>query len=247
MKLVLDIKTPTITQKLVIKLGDSITVGRNKKSQYIVKDELVSSIHATLSLNENGLEISDSGSKNGTFLNNLKIDTARVFLNDNLKLGQTFIIINHNESTPDAIDLVTYKGDRKNRTAYGLKLDFESIGKQAQGTLPTIGETTLVMEMRRIKQRKYSKKELRQKHKALASFASTLDLIFSLVIVVCALIVSYGLIIFVPEFLRGHKTIFTFVTLIGSYFIFYYFNFKKSSFTIGEKIVGIRDMYLKQD
>ena len=247
MKIVLDIKSPSKTYKKDILLGQKVVMGRNNKAEFIIADDQMSGTHVEISFSKSGLFIKDMGSKNGTFINKMRVETSKFYVGDSVKVGNSSIMINDDEIDAETKNFLSFKGDAKHRTAYGLKLDFESIGKSNPKGPEQIGEKTIVMEMRKSKPRKFSKKELRQKHKAMASFASTLDLFFGFGTIALSLILSYIAVLIIPEILRGHRLTFSFTLVLINFLLFYYYNFKKSSFTIGEKIVGLKSMYHKQN
>ena len=59
-------------------LGPHI-VGRGVTSECPVIDPTVSRTHATLTLTEHGIEITDAGSSNGTFINGEKLEPRRYY------------------------------------------------------------------------------------------------------------------------------------------------------------------------
>lgn len=85
--------------------GTRITVGRTKESSLSLNDPSVSKAHATLILNaENQLMVADTGSTNGTFINNQRIAYGRAFPvneGDKLKFGTVEVFLRRQ---PKAVD-----------------------------------------------------------------------------------------------------------------------------------------------
>jgi len=81
----------------VIRQGGSVRIGRNPNTNDIVikTDRQVSGNHCTISFIDGNLIIADVGSKNGTYLNNVRLETHKVISNhDILKIGkQSFRIM----------------------------------------------------------------------------------------------------------------------------------------------------------
>jgi len=65
------------------------TVGRATGADFILDAALVSRVHCRLSATEDGgLEIQDLESTNGTYVNGVKVDSARLADGDTLRLGR---------------------------------------------------------------------------------------------------------------------------------------------------------------
>jgi len=68
-----------------------IIIGRNPAHPIMINDIAVSSLHCELTLTDQGYTLSDSGSRNGTRVNGVSIDSAPVRLKngDQILLGET--------------------------------------------------------------------------------------------------------------------------------------------------------------
>lgn len=90
--------------------GKRITVGRTRENNLSIEDASVSKVHATLILSaENQLLVADTGSTNGTFVNNQRIAYGRAFPigeSDKLKFGTVEVFLRR---TPKATDFETSK------------------------------------------------------------------------------------------------------------------------------------------
>lgn len=85
--------------------GKRITIGRTKENSLSLNDQSVSKAHATLILNaENQLMVADTGSTNGTFINNQRIAYGRAFPvgeGDKLKFGTIEVFLRRQPKTVD--------------------------------------------------------------------------------------------------------------------------------------------------
>lgn len=85
--------------------GKRITVGRTKENNLSLEDPSVSKAHATLILNaENQLMVADTGSTNGTFINNQRIAYGRAFPvneGDKLKFGTVEVFLRRQPKATD--------------------------------------------------------------------------------------------------------------------------------------------------
>jgi len=65
------------------------TVGRAPRADFVVDAPLVSRLHCRLSIDvDNGLDVEDLGSTNGTFVNGRKVRRAPLRAGDTLKVGR---------------------------------------------------------------------------------------------------------------------------------------------------------------
>lgn len=83
--------TPERTFRILA--GGVRTIGRSTGADFIVDAALVSRVHCRLSALPNGeLEITDLESTNGTFLNGVRVESARVASGDRLKVGRVELV-----------------------------------------------------------------------------------------------------------------------------------------------------------
>jgi len=109
-------------KQIFLLITGSITIGRSVDSDVVVNDELVSSSHCKISIKNNIIAISDLNSKNGVFLNDIKIINQRLYIDDKVKIGKTVIIFENSEMDQVALDFLksekpaTTKGDKRSLT-----------------------------------------------------------------------------------------------------------------------------------
>ena len=71
-----------------LELGKSYVIGRTDQSDIILKNDYISRTHVEIFSDKGAFWIKDLGSKNGTFLNNKKIED---------RLGEDKLLNNHNQ------------------------------------------------------------------------------------------------------------------------------------------------------
>ncbi len=71
-----------------LKPGAIKTVGRAPRADFILDVALVSRLHCRLTAADENLEVVDLSSTNGTFVNDKRIDKARLKTGDRLRIGR---------------------------------------------------------------------------------------------------------------------------------------------------------------
>ena len=71
-----------------IRPGAVKTIGRAPRADFIVDAPLVSRLHCRIEAGEDGLEVIDLTSTNGTFVNDLRVERARLNSGDRLRVGR---------------------------------------------------------------------------------------------------------------------------------------------------------------
>lgn len=72
-----------------------ILIGRSTKAHVTISDELASSTHCSIYLKDNCVFIEDIESKNGIFLNGIRVYKQRIYLDDKVKLGSSYLYFDH--------------------------------------------------------------------------------------------------------------------------------------------------------
>jgi pSer/pThr/pTyr-binding forkhead associated (FHA) protein len=73
--------------------GGIKTVGRAARADFIVDAALVSRLHCRLEAGDDSLEVFDLKSTNGTYVNDRRIDRARLSIGDRLRVGRVELTI----------------------------------------------------------------------------------------------------------------------------------------------------------
>jgi len=76
------------TRTIVLESG-SVTLGRDAGNQIVLDDESISRIHARLDCTATGVELSDLGSRNGTFVNGERFRSGPLMPGDEVVIGAT--------------------------------------------------------------------------------------------------------------------------------------------------------------
>ena len=64
------------------------TIGRAPRADFIVDAALVSRLHCRIAATDDALEVVDLSSTNGTFVNDRRVQTARLSAGDRLRVGR---------------------------------------------------------------------------------------------------------------------------------------------------------------
>jgi pSer/pThr/pTyr-binding forkhead associated (FHA) protein len=76
-----------------LRSGAVKTVGRAPRADFIVDAALVSRLHCRLTATDDRLEVVDLASTNGTFVNDKRIDKARLTKGDRLRVGRVELTV----------------------------------------------------------------------------------------------------------------------------------------------------------
>jgi pSer/pThr/pTyr-binding forkhead associated (FHA) protein len=69
-------------------IGSVRTVGRAPRADFVVEAALVSRLHCQITAGTDTLEVVDLSSTNGTFVNDQRVDRARLTTGDRLRVGR---------------------------------------------------------------------------------------------------------------------------------------------------------------
>jgi pSer/pThr/pTyr-binding forkhead associated (FHA) protein len=76
-----------------LRSGAVKTVGRAPRADFIVDAALVSRLHCRLTASDDGLEVVDLSSTNGTFVNDKRVDKASLASGDRLRVGRVELTV----------------------------------------------------------------------------------------------------------------------------------------------------------
>jgi pSer/pThr/pTyr-binding forkhead associated (FHA) protein len=72
----------------LVKAGGVKTVGRAARADFVLDAALVSRLHCRLEASDNTLEVFDLESTNGTYVNDKRVERARLSIGDRLRVGR---------------------------------------------------------------------------------------------------------------------------------------------------------------
>jgi pSer/pThr/pTyr-binding forkhead associated (FHA) protein len=73
--------------------GGIKTVGRASRADFVVDAALVSRLHCRLEAGPDSLEVFDLKSTNGTYVNDRRVDHARLAIGDRLRVGRVELTV----------------------------------------------------------------------------------------------------------------------------------------------------------
>jgi pSer/pThr/pTyr-binding forkhead associated (FHA) protein len=76
-----------------LRSGAIKTVGRAPRADFIVDAALVSRLHCRLTASEEGVEVVDLSSTNGTFVNDKRVEKATLVTGDRLRVGRVELTV----------------------------------------------------------------------------------------------------------------------------------------------------------
>lgn len=255
MKVALKIKCKGSLSEHEIGLNGAVAIGRSSKAEIQLDDEKISGRHCRFFLKRDRLELTDIDSKNGTYLNGIRIEQSEVFIGDEVKIGDTVITLEEKHMSPDSVDALTFPGPFKDRMVYELKADFTGARIQnqvhnssRQNTNRESADASRIREIdlrKKVKSKvKVSKQEIRSRHKILSIVASLIDAFLAFTAVCLPLLLISKVL---PAGFDKNAKLFVLLGLeVVAITTYYIFNFRISKFTIGEKISGVEKYYLEQ-
>ncbi len=241
-----------------INLAQNLTFGRSGNVDFVIEDGKMSSKHCRMLLKEDRLEIFDLSSKNGTYLNGIRIDQSEIFIGDEIRIGDTFVTLLASKLEPVVIDILTFPGPFKERMQYELKADFTGAREKNQEWNKTHPEDkSAVFSNQEVEVRKkaktrirLSKDEIRSKAPLLSSLSFVIDLAILLSMILFPVYLinrfsQYGFMGISNTHFATAKIIYISVLeiiVIGLYLA----SQKFMKYTVGERISGIEDLHEKQ-
>lgn len=239
----------------ILTLGAMISVGRSSLNEFQLDDDKISGRHCRFFLRKDKLEITDLDSKNGTYLNGIRIDHSELFVGDEVKIGETTITLEEKNSDAEALDILTFPGPKKDRLSYELKADFTGARIQNQlnnkrlSVVPKYsvdaGHAKEIDLRKKIQSRiRLSKQEIRSRNKLLSFFSLSIDTFLMFIVLCLPILIILKL---VPAEVTKEQKMLFLLLLEGAFIVVYTFtNFKMARFTVGEKISGVEKLYLEQ-
>ena len=262
MKVILKFNSLGQVFEIPLEQGAKLVVGRGKRPNMKISDEKMSAIHCTFFLEKHGMKVVDTDSKNGTYLNGIRIESAEIFLGDEIKIGDTLITIDEIKMEQGIRDILTFPGPAKARMEYELKVDFT--GARVQNQLynhanPDSHYANTQHQAREISIRKQaqtqimlSKDEIKHRYQLLSTISMIVDIILVLLVILVP-------ILYVNNAIKGKGGIPLLgleakdvqeqklnlicgfeIMFAGTYF---FIIMRMMKFSLGEKLVGIEKIY----
>lgn len=252
MKVALKFKQNGNSFEHALNVGEIIAIGRSSKCEFQLEDEKISGRHCRFFLKSDRLELTDLGSKNGTYLNGIRVESSEIFMGDQIKIGDTIISLEERSADEEAIKVLSFPGNPKDRAGYELKMDFTGVRIQNQINEKKIKKSSKLQydpsHAKEIELRKKANSRLKlpkEEIKANHQFKALVSSIFDLALLGLFLYVPYHFQNLIPG--KEHKTVALIVVEIFAAAIFLGVNFKSSKFSFGETISGIKKIYLDQE
>jgi predicted component of type VI protein secretion system len=249
MKITLKFTTNGKATEHTMNLGEIISVGRSSKCELQVDDEKMSGRHCRLFLKIDRLEITDLDSKNGTYLNGIRVETSEVFIGDEIRIGDTIVRLEEKNVDSEALNILTFPGPQKDRISYELKADFTGARAQSQlankrvSVTPKVNyDASMIREMELRKKAhsklKVPKDAIKKKFKIRGFIGMLLD--FILLVVMIGISQNYDK--HIPLQKPAAMTVLAGIAIT----IYILFNLKMTKFTFGDRLSGIKELYEKQ-
>lgn len=90
----LEVKFQNLTMKEYIpQEACTLTIGRHSENDIVLRDSSVSRYHACIMREGENLVVTDKGSKNGTIVNGLKVESVRLEDGDVIRIGDNLVIV----------------------------------------------------------------------------------------------------------------------------------------------------------
>lgn len=237
-----------------LNMGETVLIGRSTEADVQFSYSNISGKHFRLTLKNDRLELQDLESKNGTYLNGIRIDQSEVFIGDEIRFGSVSIKLEDSHVDDEANKILTFPGPFKDRISNELKMDFTGarLKNQQESKKPGAARRKMdesqLMEIavrKKFKSKiRLSKEQIRSKYKLTALMATLFDIVFLFCILAIPVILMSHT---VPETMPKKTRAFLFFSLEGIFIGAYYLtNFKVAKFTMGEKLLGIQKYYLEQ-
>jgi hypothetical protein len=131
MKVILKAKAPG--KDILFEVGNMhVTLGRGDGVHVQVPDSNCSRWHCKFYVDAGKFWIEDMASKNGTIVNGIRIQKSLLYIQDNIKVGDTEITIPAEKNTPEVVKHLHFSGDAGARQAKSLRLEDTSEFKHAR-------------------------------------------------------------------------------------------------------------------
>ncbi len=107
MKVVFSIKDERGLKNFVLSLKSEVSIGRSASCDLTIEDKLASNHHCSLSFKRSTPYIRDNNSKNGVYINGLRVISGKVYRQDIVMIGNSVLQVSEEKNNPDVLRKVS--------------------------------------------------------------------------------------------------------------------------------------------
>jgi hypothetical protein len=104
-----------------------ISIGRGDKADIKIDDNNCSRVHCKFYVAGEALWVEDLASKNGTYVNGVEKNKAKLFLNDKVLIGDTEITVTDEKNTTTVRELLKYKGSINDKDQVKIEIEDQEL------------------------------------------------------------------------------------------------------------------------
>lgn len=248
------LKAQGADQELLFEVGVlPVTVGRQNDCMVRLKDKSCSHHHCMFWVEGKKLYIEDNQSKNGTFVNGVRITRNQVFIQDRIVVGDTVITVSNTHNMPEVIQSLNFPGTIDDRTSIGITLQtsatLDLIRLNPRSAMNTSDRKVLGKRITQkiIRPRGYEPEGLERRWKQ--SWRHWLAAVIDIGGMVAAFLAPFAVLLWMDDTLDAHSTVKEIVSSpnmavasLGSLLsgvLFRNVNLNADNGSIGERICGI--------
>lgn len=121
-------------KKFKLKDNEYVIIGRSEKGcQVVLDDDICSSQHCKISIKDENVVLEDLKSKNGVYLNGVRVLKQNVYINDKIKIGNSTVYINPNRMDENTITHFTHTKQNQARKIGEVTLELDNIKTHTTG------------------------------------------------------------------------------------------------------------------
>ncbi len=114
------------SRTLSIEEKQSIRIGRSKTANIAVDDALCSGSHCRVYLDGHSVMVEELDSKNGIRLNGIRVLKQRIFIHDEIQLGESYLYIEKSKLDPGTLEILS-SDNPASRIEGDLTLDLRTV------------------------------------------------------------------------------------------------------------------------
>ncbi|GEM_PF-1527831 len=239
-------------------LNKPLTIGRTSRSEVISDDPMMSSVHCRFILKADRLEVYDMESKNGVYLNGIRVLRSEIFVNDSVKIGSTIVTLEPMRMDPDSTSTLTFPGPFKERVEHELKIDYTANHKVGGRDDFNIHTSQQQVRKKLITPAPLTKAQVKSEHKTKALVAISIDIVLLILIAGIGPLkvlswmsqqaqVEIGKMVIIKADIDHHRLMILAVMVVLAATIFSLINFRKKGFSLGEKFTGFPKLMKPKD